>query len=159
LQSAEFLYATRLVPEPEYTFKHALTYDVAYDGLLPPGRRAAHARVATALETLAPETRERRPETLARHYTEPGRPAEAMAYWHRAGQLAMQRSAHADAIAHLTTGLSLLEAQPPSVERDQQEVLIGFALGTALAATRGYGSQEVEQTLGRVRALVERLPA
>src|SRR5262249_47525060 len=73
LQSAEFLYATRLVPEPEYTFKHALTYDVAYDGLLPPGRRAAHARVATALETLAPETRERRPETLARHYTEAGR--------------------------------------------------------------------------------------
>ena len=32
LQAAEFLYETRLFPEHEYTFKHALTHEVAYDG-------------------------------------------------------------------------------------------------------------------------------
>src|SRR5262249_24837291 len=33
LQAAEFLYETRLFPEREYTFKHALTHEVAYGGL------------------------------------------------------------------------------------------------------------------------------
>jgi len=34
LQAAEFLYETRLFPEREYTFKHALTHEVAYHSLL-----------------------------------------------------------------------------------------------------------------------------
>jgi transcriptional regulator with AAA-type ATPase domain len=157
LQSAEFLYPTRLGPEPEYTFKHALTYEVAYDGFLEAERRAVHARVAVAIEKLAPETRERRPEILARHYTEAGRHAEAIGYWQRAGQLAVQRSAHADAVAHLTTGLSLLGGQPPSPERDHQEIMLQLAFGASLAATQGYGAPGLERTLARTRELTERL--
>jgi predicted ATPase len=54
LQAAEFLYETRLFPEPEYTFKHALTHEVAYSSLLLERRRGLHARLVEALEALAP---------------------------------------------------------------------------------------------------------
>src|SRR5262249_11030593 len=55
LQAAEFLYETRLFPEPEYTFKHALTHEVAYGSLLLERRRVLHARIVEALEALAPD--------------------------------------------------------------------------------------------------------
>src|SRR4030095_3943713 len=55
LQAAEFLYETRLFPELEYTFKHALTHEVAYSGLLQERRRVLHARIVEALEALYAE--------------------------------------------------------------------------------------------------------
>src|SRR5439155_946792 len=54
LQAAEFLYETRLSPDLEYTFKHALTHEVAYQGLLHDRQRALHARITEAIEQLAP---------------------------------------------------------------------------------------------------------
>ena len=55
LQAAEFLYETHLFPEREYTFKHALTHEVAYGSLLLERRRVLHARIVEALEALAGE--------------------------------------------------------------------------------------------------------
>jgi tetratricopeptide (TPR) repeat protein len=52
LQATEFLYETRLFPEPDYTFTHALTYEVAYSGLLQERRRGLHARLVEVLEVL-----------------------------------------------------------------------------------------------------------
>ena len=59
LQAAEFLYETRLFPELDYTFKHGLTHQVAYESLLQERRRALHARIVEALEALADELRMR----------------------------------------------------------------------------------------------------
>src|SRR5262249_34322312 len=55
LQAAEFLYETRLFSEPAYTFKHALTHEVAYDSLLLERRRMLHARLVEVIEAPAPE--------------------------------------------------------------------------------------------------------
>jgi predicted ATPase len=52
LQAAEFLYETSLFPERVYTFKHALTHEVAYGSLLHERRRVLHARIVEAPETL-----------------------------------------------------------------------------------------------------------
>src|SRR5437773_5270733 len=52
LQAAEFLYEARLFPTPEYSFKHALTHEVAYGGVLQERRRAIHARLVPVLERL-----------------------------------------------------------------------------------------------------------
>jgi class 3 adenylate cyclase len=54
LQAAEFLYETSLFPDVEYTFKHALTHEVAYGGLLQDRRRALHARAVEAIERCYP---------------------------------------------------------------------------------------------------------
>src|SRR4029453_11956513 len=67
LQSAEFLYATRLFPEPEYTFKHALTHEVAYSSLLLERRRVLHVRIVEAIVTLAPERVGEHVERLVHH--------------------------------------------------------------------------------------------
>jgi len=157
LLSAEFLYATRLGADPEYTFKHALTHEVAHDSVPADLRRVLHDRVVTAIQKLAPETGERRPETLARHYTEAGRQAEAIEHWSRAGQLALRRSAHGDAIVHLGQALKLLTGQPESSGRDAQEISMQLAMATALTVARGYGAPDVERTLARVRILSDRL--
>src|SRR5207237_7373173 len=67
LQAAEFLYETSLYPEVEYTFKHALTYDVAYQSLLHDRRRALHARIADAIERLYRDRLAEQVERLAHH--------------------------------------------------------------------------------------------
>ena len=67
LQSAEFLYETRLFPESEYTFKHALTQEVAYGSLLTDRRRAIHARIVEAIERLQGDRLGEQVERLAHH--------------------------------------------------------------------------------------------
>src|SRR5204862_2927923 len=110
--------------------------EVAEDSVPIAARAALHARVAAAIEKLAPETRARRPEVLARHYTAGGRNSEAIDHWCEAGRLAIQRSAHGDAIVHLTEGLQLLTAQPSGPERTAREVMAQLAMATSLTATR-----------------------
>ena len=67
LQAAEFLYETSLFPDLEYTFKHALTHEVAYGSLLQDRRRALHARIADAIEALYPERLTEQIERIAHH--------------------------------------------------------------------------------------------
>ena len=67
-------------------------------------RRQYHQHVAHALEDRFPETAERKPELLAYHYTEAGMNKDAVGYWQRAGEWAVQHSADLEAINHLTKG-------------------------------------------------------
>ena len=105
LQQGEFIYEQPAFPEPEYTFKHALTQDVAYNSLLLERRRALHERTAQAIETLFQDRLEERYHELAHHYSRSGNTAKAVEYLQRAGQQALQRSAYAEAIHHLTAAL------------------------------------------------------
>jgi tetratricopeptide (TPR) repeat protein len=157
LQSGDFLHAGLFGASPTYRFKHALTHEVAYESVPGADRPRLHARAAAAIEGLAPETRERRPEVLARHHAEAGHPAEAVGYWHRAGQLAIRRSAHVDAIAHLTRAAESLETLPEGPDRAHQDLLIQLALAASLTASRGYAAPEVERSLARARGLVDGL--
>jgi tetratricopeptide (TPR) repeat protein len=102
-----------------------------------------------------PETVETQPELVARHYTEAGLIEQAIPYWQRAGQQALQRSANPEAVQHLTTGLGLLATLLETPARAQQELDLQVALGPALMATKGLGAPEVEQTYARARALCQ----
>ena len=108
LVEAEIVYQRGLSPQATYIFKHALIQDAAYESLLKSTRQQYHQRIAQVLEAQFPQTAETQPELLAQHYTEAGLMAQAVAYWQRAGQRASDRSAHAEAIQHLTTGLEVL---------------------------------------------------
>src|SRR5262249_19772532 len=85
LQAAEFLYETRLLPEIAYTFKHALTQQVAYETLLQERRRALHARVVEILEALAGERVAEEVERLAHHSLGGEVWYKALAYSRQAG--------------------------------------------------------------------------
>src|SRR5207249_8619761 len=108
LVEAELVYQRGLPPQATYTFKHALIQDAAYESLLKSTRQHYHQRIALVLEAQFPETTEGQPELLAHHCTEAGLVAQAVGYWHQAGQRASERSAHVEAIAHLRQGLALL---------------------------------------------------
>jgi predicted ATPase len=81
-------------------------------------RRVLHQRVARVLEAQFPETVETQPELIAHHYTEAGLGAEAIPYWRRAGERALQRWANLEAIQHLKKALALLGSPPDTPERN-----------------------------------------
>ena len=112
LVEAEFLYQRGLPPQATYLFKHALIQDAAYQSLLRSTRQQYHQRIAQVLEAHFPEIAETQPELLAHHYTEAGLATQAIPYWQRAGQRAIERSAHVEAISHLTKGLEVLKTPP-----------------------------------------------
>ena len=129
LQGAEFLYESRLVPVPVYTFKHALTREVAYQSLLRSTRQPYHQQIAQVLAEQFPETVALYPEQLARHYTEAGMAEQAIPYWQQAGQRAMERSATSEAVSHYTKGLDLLKALPETPQHLQQELPYNWLWG------------------------------
>src|SRR5438093_7104027 len=102
LVETEFLYQQGLPPQATYLFKHALIQEAAYQSLLRSTRQQYHQRIAQVLEARFPEICEMQPELLAHHYTEAGVMAQAIPYWQRAGQRAVERSANLEAVAHLT---------------------------------------------------------
>jgi|RhiMetdeSRZDD1v2_1073273.scaffolds.fasta_scaffold36020_2 class 3 adenylate cyclase/predicted ATPase len=153
LVEAEIVYQRSLPPQSTYVFKHALIQDAAYESLLKSTRQHYHQRIAQVLEEQFPETTQTQPELLAHHCTEAGLTEKAVHYWYHAGQRAIQRSAHVEAISHLRTGLALLQMLPETPERTQREVDLLIALGASLITTKGHGAPEVGQTYTRARQL------
>src|SRR4030095_7571474 len=106
LQATEFLYEARLFPELEYTFKHALTHEVAYSSLLNERRRGLHAALVSAIERLHAARVAEHVEQLAYHARRGSLHDEAVRYLRQAGNRAAARSANREAVA-------LFEQAPP----------------------------------------------
>jgi class 3 adenylate cyclase/tetratricopeptide (TPR) repeat protein len=133
LQAAEFLYETRLFPDLEYTFKHALTHEVAYQGLLHDRQRALHARITEAIERLAPERVAEQADQLAHHAVRGEVWEKAVAYLRQAGLRAMARAANREAIAHLEPALEALRRLPETRETTELTIDLRLDLRNALA--------------------------
>jgi class 3 adenylate cyclase/tetratricopeptide (TPR) repeat protein len=132
LQAAEFLYETRLFPEQVFTFKHALTHEVAYGGLLHERRRALHARIVEALEILAGERVAEQVERLAHHALRGEVWAKALAYCRQAGEKAMARSSYYEAVGYFEQALRALPHLPEQRELREQAIDLRLALRSAL---------------------------
>jgi predicted ATPase len=157
LVAAELLYQRGLPPHAVYSFKHALIQDAAYQSLLKSTRQQSHQQIAQVLQERFPETVELQPELLAHHCTEAGLIEQAIPYWQRAGQRAIERSANVEAVSHLSKGLELLKTLSPTPERVQQELLLQATLGPALMATKGFAAPQVEQAYNRARELCQQI--
>jgi tetratricopeptide (TPR) repeat protein len=132
LQAAEFLYETRLAPDPEYTFKHALTHDVTYGTLLPERRKALHARIVDAIEGFNPDRLTEQDERLAHHAVQGELWEKAVAYLRRAGAKAMARSSNREAATCLEQALTVLRHLPETRRTLEQAIDLRFELRTAL---------------------------
>jgi class 3 adenylate cyclase/predicted ATPase len=157
LVTSELIFRRGTPPEAAYSFKHALVQDAAHGTLLKSRRQQLHARIAKVLKEQFPATAESEPEVLAHHCAEAGLADRAAAYWHEAAQLALARSAAAEAIAQLTRGLELLQSLPDRPERDRRELDLQVALGGASLAAKGWGAPETGRAYARARELCERL--
>jgi tetratricopeptide (TPR) repeat protein len=126
LQAAEFLYETQLYPDCAYTFKHALTHEVAYSSLLQERRRALHAQIMEALEALAGDRLEEQVDRLAYHAFRGEVWDKAHTYFQQAGTKAMARSAHSEAVVCFEQALTALQHLPG--QRDTREQAIDLRL-------------------------------
>ena len=134
LQAAEFLYETSLFPERAYTFKHALTHEVAYGSLLHERRRTLHARIVEALEALAGDRVDDQVERLAQHALRGEVWEKALAYGRQAGDKALTRSAYREAVVCFEQALAALEHLPDSRTASEQAIDLRLGLHAALNA-------------------------
>jgi tetratricopeptide (TPR) repeat protein len=139
LQAAEFLYETRLFPEHEYTFKHALTQQVAYETLLQERRRVLHARIVEALEGRVGDGGAEQVERLVQHALRGEVWDKALAYCRQAGEKAMTQSAHREAVGYFEQALSALPHLPETRDRREQAIDLRLALRSALLPSDNSG--------------------
>ena len=122
LIKAELIYRRGLPPDVIYEFKHALVQDAAYQSLLKSTRQQYHQVIAQVLQKQFPKITEMQPELLAHHFTEAGLAEEAITYWQRANERAVEGYAHVEAIAHLSRWLELIKTLPDTSERAKKEL-------------------------------------
>ncbi len=139
LQTAEFLYETTLFPELEYTFKHALTHEVAYGSLLQERRRTLHAQIVTALEALAGDRLTEQVERLAHHALRGEVWEKAFPYCRQAGAKAFARSAYREAVADFEQALVALQHLPVNRDVLEEAIDLRLDLRNALAPLWEYG--------------------
>jgi TolB-like protein/class 3 adenylate cyclase/predicted ATPase len=141
-------------PAANYLFKHALIQDIAYSTLLRRMRQDVHRRIAEALEVRFLSLIEAQPEIAAHHFGEGLETGKAIAYWHRAGQVSVTKSAVREADTQLRRGLDLLRSLPESDERKRRELDLHITLTAALMGARGYADPEIAALLERSQQLV-----
>jgi predicted ATPase len=130
-----------------------LIQEAAHEALLKSRRKELHRRVAETIIEKFPAMAEAQIQVLAHHRTEGGLVNDAIGDWEKAGQKAIERSAHTEAIAHLSRALELLNSVPETEERQSRELGLLITLTTPLAATKGYISPELEKAISRTREL------
>jgi predicted ATPase len=139
LQAAEFLYEMRLFPEREYTFKHALTHEVAYSSLLQERRRVLHARIVEAFEALYLDRLAEQVERLAQHAFQGEAWDKAVTYCRQAGEKTLTRSAYRQAIGYFEQALSALQHLPEDRATHEQAIDLRLALRSALLPSGDLG--------------------
>jgi tetratricopeptide (TPR) repeat protein len=155
LQAAEFLYETSLFPERAYTFKHALTHEVAYGSLLQEQRRVLHARIVKALEVWAGDRLDDQVERLAHHALRGGVWDQALAYSQQEGEKALARSAYREAVGSFEQALGALQHLPEQRHTREQAIDLRLALRTALYPSGDAG--RILAVLREAEALAEAL--
>jgi tetratricopeptide (TPR) repeat protein len=156
LQAAEFLYETSLFPERAYTFKHALTHEVAYGSLLHERRRALHARIVEALEAVVGDRRDDQVERLAQHALRGEVWDKALTYGRQAGDKAHARSAYHEAVVCYEQALAALEHLPDSRATTEQAIDLRLGLRITLNVL-GEASERTLDHLRRAETLAQTL--
>jgi class 3 adenylate cyclase/tetratricopeptide (TPR) repeat protein len=157
LQIAEFIYEQPSAAGVAYTFKHALTQEVAYNSLLLERRKVLHGRIGDAIEALYPEGLDDHLTELAHHYGRSADLRKAVHYLRRGGNQALERAAHTEAQTLLSRGLELLKDLPHDSLRVREEIDLQTALGFSLFYTKSPAAPEREVVLLRAKELCEQL--
>jgi class 3 adenylate cyclase/tetratricopeptide (TPR) repeat protein len=153
LVQAGILYQKGAMPNATFSFKHALIQDSAYSSLLKTSRKDFHKLIAETFESKNPELIETQPELLAQHYTKAQLPQKAIQYWLAAGVRALQRSANAEAVAHLRQGLTLTTDITDPILKNGFELQLYSCIGPALIAMKGFADEEIGETYKRAGEL------
>jgi class 3 adenylate cyclase/predicted ATPase len=157
LQLGEFIYEQPAVGDIEYTFKHALTLEVAYNSMLIERRKLLHERIGEAIESLYPELLDDHFGELAHHFGRSDKVRKAVEYlWHSAQQAA-HRSAYSEAVASVTRALEILQKLPDDSQRARDELRLQIILMECWVALAHPASPKARQAMERGLQLSEQL--
>jgi class 3 adenylate cyclase/tetratricopeptide (TPR) repeat protein len=151
LQAAEFLCEAGVFPDIEYTFKHALTHDVAYGSLLQDRRRLLHVRILETIERIYADRLAEHVERLAHHAFLGKDWPKAFTYLKQAGAKALARSVHREAVSYFEDALTALAHLPETRETVEQGLDLRFGLRNALLPLAEWG--RIERYLREAEAL------
>ena len=155
LRAAEFLHEFEFLPDVQYTFKHALTHEVAYGSLLQDRRRALHVRIVEIIERIYPERLAEQVDRLAHHAFLGEDWAKAVTYLQQAGAKALARSVNREAVRYFEEALTALTHLPESRETVEQAIDLRFDLRNALLPLVEWG--RIEGYLREAEALARKL--
>jgi len=122
LKDSELLYERGIYPQSSYIFKHALTQEVAYNGLLLKRRKEIHEEIGKAIEALYPDRLEEHYELLAYHYARSANTEKAVEYLELASQKAIKVNAMEEAKASFDEAMGLLDTLPETEENRQRRI-------------------------------------
>ena len=153
LRRGEFVYEQPAFPETEYTFKHALTQEVAYNSVLAERRQTLHQRAGEAIEALYAEHIEDHLDGLAHHYGRSADVGKAVNYLYLAARQCSERTADPQALTYLNQGLELVGTLPEGSDRFRLERALQTAKGRSLYVSQGWGAPETGRAYQRAREL------
>jgi tetratricopeptide (TPR) repeat protein len=157
LQNADFINEEPAFPDIKYTFKHALTQEVAYNSLLAERRQLIHQQVAEAMESWYGERLDDHFKELALHHSRSGNVLKAIEYLRQAGEQAVSRSFLEESIAQLEAALGLLPKIENAGLRDEQELALRMTLIAPLNSANQIAAPANQQNVLRARLLCEQL--
>ena len=155
LRAAEFLHEFEFLADVQYTFKHALTHEVAYGSLLQDRRRALHVRIVEIIERIYPERLAEQIDRLAHHAFLGADWAKAVTYLQQAGAKALARSVNREAVRYFEEALTALTHLPETRETVEQAIDLRFDLRNALLPLVEWG--RIEGYLREAEALARKL--
>jgi predicted ATPase/class 3 adenylate cyclase len=146
LHGLDFVFPSAEEPEPMYSFKHALTQDVVYAGVLERRRRTYHTSAGVGLEELFSANLDDVVELVAYHFGRGHVWDKAAMYLRRSAVKAQARSAHREALTSLEDALQALRHLPETPETREQEIDVRIDLRGSL-----YPLGEFDKMLGYLR--------
>jgi class 3 adenylate cyclase/tetratricopeptide (TPR) repeat protein len=133
LQAAEFVCETNAFPDLEYTFRHALTHEVAYASLTHERRKTLHRLAIEAIERLYSDSLAEHFERLAEHSVRAESWEKALVYLREAGSKALSRSANVDSARYFERTLEALRRLPQSPDAVACDIDVRIDIRNALA--------------------------
>ena len=155
LQLSEFIYEQPAFGDIEYTFKHALTQEVAYNSILIERRKTLHERIGAAIEELFKNSLEDHLSELADHYARSSNIEKAVECQARAAKRELSQSAYQGALLRLENAIELFAKLPDSPERAELELDLQIDYGASLLVTRGWWVPEAGKAFSRARELCQ----
>jgi predicted ATPase len=157
LQLSEFIYERAATGEVEYSFKHALTQEVAYKSMLSERRRALHDRAAHAIEELYAQQLNEHYSDLAFHYLLSDDTAKAISYAQLAAEQAVNHASYAQATGLIEAALKLLDKLPEDNQRLRAELALRNTESIQTFILHGASSIKREHSVRRICEVAEKL--